>query len=66
MTAIINGEPRVVPAGATISDLLQGLGLPAKNVLVERNGEPVGRDDFGSQAIQEADRIEIIKMVAGG
>lgn len=66
MTAIINGEPRVVPEGATISDLLQGLGLPAKNVLVERNGEAVGRDDFGDQRIAADDRIEIIKMVAGG
>jgi thiamine biosynthesis protein ThiS len=65
MTAIINGEPRSVPEG-TISDLLQEFGLPAKSVLVERNGEPVGRDDFGGQRIQADDRIEIINMVAGG
>jgi len=66
MTTIVNGEPRVVPEGATISDLLQEFGLPAKSVLVERNGEPVGRDDFGDQHIQADDRIEIINMVAGG
>jgi thiamine biosynthesis protein ThiS len=66
MTAIINGEPRLVPEGLTISDLLQEFGLPAKSVLVERNGEPLGRDDFGDQHIQANDRIEIINMVAGG
>jgi thiamine biosynthesis protein ThiS len=66
MTAIINGEPRVVSEGITISDLLQGFGLPAKNVLVERNGEPIGRDAFAAQPIQNDDRIEIINMVAGG
>jgi thiamine biosynthesis protein ThiS len=66
MTAIINGEPRLVPEGLTISDLLQEFGLPAKSVLVERNGEPLGRDDFGYQHIQADDRIEIINMVAGG
>jgi len=66
MKAIVNGEPRLVPEGSTISDLLQEFGLPAKSVLVERNGEPVGRDDFGDQHIQAADRIEIINMVAGG
>lgn len=66
MTAIVNGEPRVVPEGSTISDLLQEFGLPAKSVLVERNGEPVGRDDFGDQHVQADDRIEIINMVAGG
>jgi thiamine biosynthesis protein ThiS len=66
MTARINGEARAVPDGSTISDLLQSFGLPAKNVLVERNGEPVPRDDFGSRPIQEDDRIEIITMAAGG
>ena len=66
MTAIVNGERRVVPEGITISDLLQGFGLPAKNVLVERNGEPVGRDAFAAQPILADDRIEIINMVAGG
>jgi thiamine biosynthesis protein ThiS len=66
MTAIINGEARVVPEGLTISDLLQGFGLPAKNVLVERNGEAIGRDAFAAERIQNDDRIEIINMVAGG
>jgi thiamine biosynthesis protein ThiS len=66
MTARINGEARVVPDGSTIADLLESFGLPAKSVLVERNGEPVGRDSFSHQPIQEEDRIEIINMVAGG
>ena len=66
MTATINGEPRVVPEGSTISDLLQEFGLPAKSVLVEHNGEPIERNNFADQRIQEADRIEIINMVAGG
>jgi len=66
MTARINGEARVLPDGSTIADLLESFGLPAKTVLVERNGEPVARDTFGRQSIQEEDRIEIINMVAGG
>ena len=66
MTARINGETRTVPDGSTVADLLESLGLPAKNVLVEYNGEPVTRDDFSHQAIREDDRIEIISMVAGG
>ena len=66
MTAIINGEPRVVPEGSTISDLLQGFGLPAKSVLVERNGQPIERDAFNREHLEEGDQIEIISMVAGG
>ena len=66
MTARINGEARAVPDGSTIADLLDSFGLPAKNVLVEQNGEPVTRDEFSHQTIREEDRIEIISMVAGG
>jgi thiamine biosynthesis protein ThiS len=66
MTARVNGESRPVTEGSTIADLLQSFGLPAKNVLVERNGEPVGRDNFGAERIQDNDQIEIINMVAGG
>lgn len=66
MTARINGEARVVPDGSTIADLLEGFGLPAKSVLVERNGEPVGRNNFGEERVQDDDQIEIINMVAGG
>jgi sulfur carrier protein len=66
MTARINGEARVVPDGSTIADLLESFGLQAKSVLVERNDEPVTRDDFSHQTIREDDRIEIISMVAGG
>ena len=66
MTARINGEARFVPDGSTIADLLESFGLPGKNVLVERNGEPVARDVFSQQTIREDDRLEIISMVAGG
>jgi sulfur carrier protein len=66
MTARINGEARTVPEGSTITNLLESFGLPAKNVLVEHNGEPVARDDFSHQSIRQDDRIEIINMVAGG
>jgi sulfur carrier protein len=66
MTVRINGEARAVPEGSTIADLLESFGLPAKSVLVERNGETVTRDTFSHQPIQEEDRIEIINMVAGG
>jgi len=66
MTARINGEARVVPDGSTIADLLETFGLPVKSVLVERNGEPVERDNFGEARVQADDRIEIINMVAGG
>ena len=66
MTAVINGNPHTLKDGSTVADLLQQFSLPAKNVLVERNGEPVNRDAFGAVRLESDDQIEIIKMVAGG
>jgi sulfur carrier protein len=66
MIARINGKACTVPDGSTIANLLESFGLAVKNVLVERNGEPVARDNFSHQTIREDDRIEIISMVAGG
>jgi sulfur carrier protein len=66
MTAVINGNPHILKDGSTVADLLQQFSLPAKNVLVERNGEPVNRDAFGAVRLESDDQIEIIKMVAGG
>jgi sulfur carrier protein len=66
MTAVINGNPHILKDGSTVADLLQQFSLPAKNVLVERNGEPVNRDAFDAVRLESDDQIEIIKMVAGG
>ncbi|MBV9276107.1 MAG: sulfur carrier protein ThiS [Verrucomicrobia bacterium] len=66
MTAVINGNPHILKDGSTVADLLQQFSLPAKNVLVERNGEPVNRDAFGAVRLESDDHVEIIKMVAGG
>ena len=66
MTTIVNGNPHNVSDGATVSDLLDHFSLSAKNVLVERNGEPIARDAFASVRLQSGDQIEIVNMVAGG
>lgn len=66
MTAVINGNPHPLKDGSTVADLLQEFSLPAKNVLVERNGEPVKRDAFGTLRLENDDQIEIVNMVAGG
>jgi sulfur carrier protein len=66
MTAVVNGNSYNLKDGSTLADLLQQFSLPAKNVLIERNGEPVNRDAFGAVRLQKDDQIEIIKMVAGG
>lgn len=66
MQVLSNGKPLEVPDGATVEQLLQQLGLGAKWVLVERNGEPVNRRDLMTTVLEPGDRLELVRAVAGG
>lgn len=66
ITVIVNGEPREVPAGCTVTAMLTGMDLGERWVVVERNGEPVERRDMSTTALEPGDRLELVKAVAGG
>ena len=66
MQVLSNGKPLDVPDGATVDQLLHQLGLGAKWVLVERNGEPVNRRDLTTTVLEPGDRLELVRAVAGG
>jgi len=66
MEVLANGAPVRVPTGATVSDLLTQLGLGAKWVLVERNGDPVARAELSRTRLTEGDRLALVRAVAGG
>ena len=55
-----------MPPGASISHLLDELGLTGKRVAVERNGEIVPRSRHGETALAEGDQLEIVVAVGGG
>lgn len=61
----VNGEPRQVEA-ATISALVQELGLDPRKVAVERNLAIVPRSLHDQTALEEGDRIELVQFVGGG
>ena len=62
----LNGKLQEVPESESLLDLLAVLHLPAKTVLIERNGQPVPRTEFATTRITEGDSVEIVQMVAGG
>jgi len=62
----LNGKLQEVPESESLLDLLGMLHLPAKTVLIERNGDPVPRTEFATTRITEGDSLEIVRMVAGG
>ncbi len=62
----VNGEPREIPPGSSVADLLERLGVRADAVVVERNGEIVPREAHASTPLADGDRLEIVRFVGGG
>jgi sulfur carrier protein len=63
---ILNGEPHRVREGATVADLVTGLGSDPRTVAVERNGDLVPRARFAGTVLVAGDRIEVVRFVQGG
>ncbi|MCC5995087.1 MAG: sulfur carrier protein ThiS [Oceanicaulis sp.] len=66
MTVQLNGEARPLPAGLTLTGLLETLELDPRKVAVERNLEIAPRGQYGQIAIADGDRLEIVHFVGGG
>lgn len=62
----VNGEQRVVPAGATLTALLDDLDLDPRVVAIECAGEVVPRAAFADTVLRAGDRVEIVRFVQGG
>jgi thiazole synthase len=66
VTVSVNGEPRRVAAGLSVTQMLGELGLDPQRVAVERNREVVPRSSLGEVAVEEGDQYEIVHFVGGG
>lgn len=62
----INGEDRTGIQAATVAELVAELGLPAQVILVEHNDVALRRAEWAESLLQEGDRLEMIRIVAGG
>ena len=65
MTLLVNGEEREVSA-RDIEELVVALGLPPAAALVEHNETALRRDEWASRTLRDGDRVEIVRIVAGG
>jgi thiamine biosynthesis protein ThiS len=67
MNLRVNGSAREISAGSTIADLLATLGIDARMVVVEHNGEIVrDRAVLATRSLGNGDRLEIVHFVGGG
>jgi sulfur carrier protein len=62
----LNGNPHAFSPGSTILTLLQSLHLAGVPVLVEHNATALFPREFSNTPLAANDRVEIIRIVAGG
>ncbi len=65
MKLVLNGKDREVKA-TQVEELVAELGLPLAAALVEHNGTALLRSEWAATSLRDGDRLEIIRMVAGG
>lgn len=66
MQLTVNGASRQLSEHSTLLDLLDEMGVDPRYLVVEYNGEALGRTAFASLVLQDADRLELVRPVAGG
>jgi thiamine biosynthesis protein ThiS len=63
---IANGKELPAELPCTIEEFLTRQQLLPRSVVVEHNGEAVAPSEFSHRALAAGDRLEIVKIVAGG
>jgi thiamine biosynthesis protein ThiS len=63
---IANGQKVPCPSPCTIEAFLVARELLPRSVVVEHNGDAVAPSEFATRVIRGGDRLEIVKIVAGG
>jgi sulfur carrier protein len=63
---IANGKPIASQFPVSIEQFLLAQKLLPRSVVVEHNGDAVSPSEFPRRQLQAGDRLEIVKIVAGG
>ena len=66
MKISVNGEFADVREAKNIAELVDRYHLPPHSILVEHNGLVVHRHEWPQLSLAEGDRVEFIRVVAGG
>jgi thiamine biosynthesis protein ThiS len=66
MKISLNGESVDACEAKTIAELIDRYELPPQSILVEHNGLAVHRHEWAGRPLIEGDRVEFIRVVAGG
>lgn len=65
-TIVANGQPVAARLPSSVEEFLVAQNLLPRSVVVEHNGEAVAPSEFSRRILRAGDRLEIVKIVAGG
>jgi sulfur carrier protein len=62
----INGQPRDVPAGTSVAQLVMSVTDQDRGIAVAVNGEVMPRREWPGIALGDRDQVEVVTAVQGG
>lgn len=66
MTVWVNGEQADARGAKTVAALAELYQLHPNSILIEHNGVALHQREWNARELSESDRIEFIRVVAGG
>ncbi len=63
---IANGKQVEASLPCSVEEFLVAQNILPRSVVVEHNGEAVAPSEFSQRQLRAGDRLEIVKIVAGG
>ena len=66
MRISLNGREADASGAQTVAELVGRFQLPPETILIEHNGVALHRREWPQKALTDGDRIEIIRVAAGG
>ena len=66
MTISLNGEKVDGRDAETIAQLIERYQIPSQSILVEHNGIALHRYEWPERSLAAGDRVEFVRVVAGG
>jgi sulfur carrier protein len=66
MTISLNGEKVDARDAETIAQLAARYQWPSQTILIEHNGIALHRHEWAGRLLAEGDRVEFVRVVAGG
>ncbi len=66
ISVVVNGKNALVPAGTTMTQLLQHYGRRAETVVVQVNEEILEKSQYDNTLLRGGERVEVVHLVGGG